>query len=282
MDTVLLGQSLISGLCSGGLYALTGLGLTLSWRYLRVVNLSQFAFITLAAYLFYEFCGRRDASPVLVAAVLAAAFAVLSVLQQAVIARFKVNEFASIMMTFGVVVVVEAMVQWVWSADPLRLEGSLPFASVPLGPFYIPAAEGGTLAVAVVLTVATHVWLRHTYTGKALRAGIDNPAVAEAFGVQIRRLSYVVAGLTGLFATIAGGCLALVTSLSPSQIYAPFGMVFAAVLVGGLGSPLGLLGAGLLIGTLEAGTTAFAAPTLAPLVSFSILILILILWPERL
>lgn len=282
MDTVLLGQSLISGLCSGGLYALTGLGLTLSWRYLRVVNLSQFAFITLAAYLFYELCGRRDANPVLVTAVLAAAFAAVSILQQAVIARFKVNEFASIMLTFGVVVVVEAMVQWVWSADPLRLEGSLPLASLPLGLFYVPAAEGGTLAAAVVLTAATHVWLRHTYTGKALRAGVDNPAVAEAFGVQIRRLSYVVAGLTGLFATIAGGCVVLVTSLSPSQIYAPFGVVFAAVLVGGLGSPLGLLGAGLLIGALEAGTAAFAAPTLAPLVSFSILILILILWPERL
>lgn len=281
MDAVLLGQSLVSGACAGGLYTIVGLGLTLSWRFLRVINLSQFASTILAAYLFYQFAGLQAINPALVLLVLCPLFAILAVLQQALISRFKVGEFASVMLTFGVVVVVEALVQAIWSADLVRLESGLAFASIKVGPIFLPVVQGLTLLLFIVLACGLHAVLEGTRAGKALRASVDNPLMAAAFGIRTASFSAVIAALSGILAAVAGGCVALAASLSPSDVYVFIGVVFAAVLVGGLGRPLGLLGAGLLIGELEAATTALATPTLAPLVSFATLIMVLVLWPER-
>jgi branched-chain amino acid transport system permease protein len=82
-------------------------------------------------------------------------------------------------------------------------------------------------------------------------------------------------------AGIAGVCLALSFTLTPSQIYAWVGVVFAAVMLGGLGSPLGPLAAGMVVGVSEAVTMAFASPSWAPIVSFSLLIALLLLRPGR-
>ena len=87
--------------------------------------------------------------------------------------------------------------------------------------------------------------------------------------------------LCGALAGIAGVCLALSFTLTPSQIYAWVGVVFAAVMLGGLGSPLGPLAAGIVIGVSEAVTMAFASPSWAPIVSFSLLIALLLLRPGR-
>jgi len=78
------------------------------------------------------------------------------------------------------------------------------------------------------------------------------------------------------FAGVAGLCLALSYTLAPSQIYAWIGVVFAAVMIGGLGNPLGALVAGIVIGVSEALTMALTAPAWAPLVSFSLLIIVLL------
>jgi branched-chain amino acid transport system permease protein len=80
---------------------------------------------------------------------------------------------------------------------------------------------------------------------------------------------------------VAGVCLALGFTLDPSQIYAWVGVVFAAVMLGGLGRPLAPLIAGIVIGVSEAATMAVTAPSWAPLVSFTLLIAILLLRPGR-
>ena len=91
----------------------------------------------------------------------------------------------------------------------------------------------------------------------------------------------LLAGTCAALAAVAGVCLALTATLAPSQIYAWVGVVFAAVMLGGLGSALGPLAAGIVIGVSEAVTMAFASPSWAPIVSFTILILLLLLRPER-
>ena len=82
-------------------------------------------------------------------------------------------------------------------------------------------------------------------------------------------------------AAVAGICLALTFTLTPSQIFSWVGVVFAAVMLGGLGSPLGPLFAGILIGVSEAVTMVVTAPSWAPIVSFSLLIVMLLLRPGK-
>ena len=104
--------------------------------------------------------------------------------------------------------------------------------------------------------------------------------MASAFGINAAQLSYLLAGLCSAFAGIAGIFIALITTLSPAQIETWIGVVFAVVIIGGLGNPLGALAAGVLIGVAEAVTMAAVNPAWAPLVAFAILIGLLLWRPK--
>ena len=132
-----------------------------------------------------------------------------------------------------------------------------------------------------MLALATWAWLRFTYVGKALRASAEDPAIAAAFGVNHRAQAFLLSGVSAAYAGIAGAFIALISTLAPSQIWAWVGVVFAVVIIGGLANPIGALLAGLLIGVSESVTMAVVTPAWAPLVSFSVLILILIARPGR-
>jgi branched-chain amino acid transport system permease protein len=146
---------------------------------------------------------------------------------------------------------------------------------------FIPVAEAVTLVVSTVLSLGIWAWLRFTYVGKALRASAEDPHIAAAFGVDHRRLALLLSGVSAACAGIAGGAIALMHTLAPGQIYSWLGVVFAVVILGGLGNPIGPLLAGLVVGISEAITMAVIAPAWAPLVSFTLLILILLLRPDR-
>jgi len=277
----LLGQSLLSGLFIGGLYGLFGLGLSLSWGLLRLINLAHFALIFLGAYLTYHLTTIAGLDPFLALLVIAPAFFVLGMALQAAFARLGVSEFASLLVTFGLTVVVESVIQGIWTADFRRLESPYGTATLRAGPLFLPVTEVLILTAAIALSLATWAWLRYTYVGKALRAGAEDPAIAAAFGVDHRRLALLLSGVGAAYAGVAGTFVALLYTLAPSQIYAWIGVVFAVVILGGLGKPLGPLVAGIAIGISEAITMALTAPSWAPLVSFTLLILVLVLRPDR-
>jgi branched-chain amino acid transport system permease protein len=277
----LLGQSILSGIFIGGLYALLGLGLSLSWGLLRLINLAYFALAFLGAYLTYTLASGLGLDPLLAVGLIAPAFFGLGVLLQAVFARFAVTEFTSLLVTFGITVAIESLIQWVWTADFRRLESVYGSTSWRVGALYVPVAELLALLTAAALAALTWAWLRFTWVGKAMRASAEDPQIAAAFGVNHRRLALLLSGLGAAYAGVAGAFVALVFTLAPAQIYAWIGVVFAAVIIGGLGNPLGPLLAGLVIGVSEAMTMALTAPAWAPLVSFTLLILVLLLRPDR-
>jgi branched-chain amino acid transport system permease protein len=219
--------------------------------------------------------------PLITLVIVAPGFFVFGMAMHWVFARFKVTPFNSLLVTFGLTVIIESFIQWIWTADYRRLESHYAEVKFRLGTLYVPLPELLTLIAALVLCGSVWAVLRMTDLGKALRAAAEDAPIAAAFGVDERRLSMLLSGAAAAFAGVAGVCLALSFTLSPSQIYAWIGVVFAAVMIGGLGSPLGPLAAGILIGVSEAVTMAFTAPAWAPLVSFSLLILVLLLRPGR-
>jgi branched-chain amino acid transport system permease protein len=138
-----------------------------------------------------------------------------------------------------------------------------------------------TLGFALALALGAWAVLSFTDLGKAIRATTEDAPIAAAFGVNEKLLGFLVSGFAASVAAVAGLCLALNHTLAPVQIYAWMGVVFAAVMMGGLGRPIGPLVAGIVIGVSEAITMAVTNPTWAPLVSFSLLIAILLLRPAR-
>ena len=279
-SATLLGQSALSGIFAGALYGLFGLGLTLSWGMLRQINLAHFALVFLGAYLSYQLAAA-GLDPLVTLAITAPAFFVVGVALHALLTRFKVTPLNTLLVTFGFTVMIEALTQWIWSADFRRLDSHYAGVKWKIGELYVNLPELLTLGVAVALAAGMWALLRYTDLGKALRAIAEDAPMAAAFGINEKLLALLLSGLCAAFAAVAGICLALSHTLAPSQIYAWIGVVFAVVMIGGLGNPLGPLVAGLIIGITEALTMAFTAPAWAPLVSFSLLIGALLIRPEK-
>jgi branched-chain amino acid transport system permease protein len=279
-SATLLAQSVLSGVFVGALYGLLGLGLSLSWGLLRVINLAHFGFAFLAAYLCYQLA-TLGMDPLLTLLVIVPLFFAIGAGLHAVMARFSITPFNSLLLTFGLTGIVEALIQTLWSADFRKLESAYGEHRFKVVGLFVPLPELITLLLAVGLSLAAWAVLRHTDIGKALRASAEDSAIAAAFGIHQQRNALLLAGTCSALASVAGVCLALGFTLAPSQIYAWIGVVFAAVMLGGLGRALAPLIAGVVIGVSEAVTMAVTAPSWAPLVSFTLLIAILLLRPGR-
>ena len=276
----LLAQSILSGIFIGSLYGLVGLGLGLTWGLLRQINLAHFGFVFLSAYLCYQMATVWGVDPLLTLLILPPLFFVLGAAMQWVLAKFEITPFNSLLVTFGVTVMIESLVQGIWTADFRRLESHYNDQKFVMGGLYFPVPELVTLVLACALCYGVWAAMRYTDLGKALRAMAEDGPIATAFGVNQKALSLVLAGVCAALAAVAGICLALTFALTPSQIFAWVGVVFAAVMLGGLGSALGPLAAGIFIGVSEAVTMAVAAPSWAPIVSFSLLIVMLLFKPR--
>ncbi len=276
----LLGQSLVSGVLLGGLYGLVALGLSLSWGLLRLVNLAHFALAFLGAYLVYHLGTVWHVPPWWAVLLIAPMFFVFGVLQHAVFLYFRVTELTSLLATFGISVIIESALQWIWTADFRRFETHYASTSLKVGPIYVPVIELLACVAAAALAWATWAWLRWTYVGKALRAAAEDPEIAVAFGVNRRGLAFILSGVCAAYAGVAGAFIALISTLAPSQIWTWLGVVFAVVIIGRLGNPLGALAAGVLIGAAESVAMATFSPAWAPVVSFSVLIVLLLWQPD--
>lgn len=279
-SATLLGQALISGVLAGGLYGLLAMGLSLSWGLLRLVNLSHFALAFLAAYIVYELGTIYHVEPWWSAAMVVPLMFVIGAGQHWLFDKFKVNELASLLITFSFAVILEVAIQLYWTADFRRYETEYATRSIKAGPFYIPVMELILCIVAGLLAWGTWLWLRRTYVGKALRAAAEDPEIAAAYGVDHKKLAYLLSGIGAAYAGVAGTFIALIATLAPAQIWAYLGVVFAVVIIGRLGNPLGALIAGMLIGASESIAMAVLSPAWAPVVSFSVLIVILLWDPD--
>lgn len=273
----LLFQALASGVFLGSLYGLIGLGVGLGWGLLRQINLAHFAWVFLSAYITYELKTRLGVDPLLSLLLLVPVFAALGMAVQSLLMRFAITPFNSLLVTFGMTVSVEALLQWIWSADYRRMASLYEEHKFRLGSVVVTYSE--TITFCLSLLLAGLVWwlLKKTDVGKSVRACAEDPEIATAFGINAKRLSIWLAGLCAGLAACAGVCVALMFTLAPSQIFAWVGVIFAAVMIGRLGSALTPLIGGLVIGIIESMTMALIAPTWAPLVAFMVLILILLL-----
>ena len=280
-SATLLAQSILSGLFLGALYGLLGLGLSLSWGLLRQINLAHFALAFLGAYLCYQFSTVGGMDPLATILLIVPGFFGIGVALQWVFARFRISPFNSLLVTFGLTVIIESGIQSLWTADFRRLNSSYGDTTFRVGALYVPLPELLTLALSLVLSVAIWAALRHSDLGRGLRAAAQDGGIATAFGVNQKGLALLLSGVCAALAGVAGVCIALSYTLAPAQIYAWIGVVFAAVMLGGLGRALGPLVAGIVIGVSESVTMAITAPSWAPLVSFSLLIVVLLVRPGK-
>lgn len=282
---LLVGQALISGILLGGLYAILAIGLTLTWGILKVINLAHFAFTFLAAYITYQISTSTGLDPFLTMIITIPIFFLVGVVLQWFFETFDVSEFNSLLITFGLFIIFQSVITGVWTADYRRIDVEInPYAleSFWIGEFALPIPQFSAFIAALIIAGLTVYFLNQTYAGKALRAIAQDRDMAAAFGVNYRKMAMLLSGVSIAYAAVAGAFIAMIFALFPEAGIEWIGVVFAVVILGGLANVPGALGAGLLIGVVQALTSAIASPGMAPLVTFTLLILALLFKPEGL
>ncbi len=144
-SATLLAQSALSGVFIGSLYGLLGLGLGLSWGLLHIINLAHFGFAFLAAYLCYQLASVGGMDPLLTLALIVPLFFALGVAVQWLLARFSVSPLNSLLATFGLTAIIEAGIQGVWTADFRKLESVYAGQKFRIGALFVPVPELLTL-----------------------------------------------------------------------------------------------------------------------------------------
>lgn len=278
-------QSTVSGILVGGLYAIMSLGLSLSWGVLKIINLVHFAFILFAGYITYELSTTYGLDPFVGLVVTVPIFFVAGAALQWSFDKVKISEFNSLLVTFALLLIFESLARSIWSADFRRIPSEQnPYASDALwvGDIALQVPRLAAFGMALVVTALMMYLLDRTYFGKAVRALAEDREMAVAFGINSSRVSVVLAGLAAAFAALAGVFVVMSQALVPGLAIEWFAIVFPVVILGGLGSTKGSLVAGIIIGLVSAIATVAAGPSMAPLITFVILILTLLFRPEGL
>jgi branched-chain amino acid transport system permease protein len=279
-------QSLVAGILLGGLYGMIALGVSLTWGMLKIINLAHFSFVFLAAYITYQITTSTGIDPFLTMFITAPLFFVIGMGLQWFFITFKIDEFASLLITFGLFIILEGVMSIIWTVDFTSISRELnPYSSTSLwiGNIALPYSRLGALIASLIIAGITQYVLNNSYAGKALRALSQDEKMATAFGINNQRLAMQLSGVSTAYAAIAGSFIAMILVLTPSGAIELIGITFAVVILGGLGNTIGAIGAGLILGVTQTLTSVLLVdPGIAPLVTFLVLIAALLFRPEGL
>lgn len=272
--TIALAQTLLNGMLLGCLFGAIALGLTMKWGHLGVPDFFHLSLTLLGAYLTYSLVTSMLISPFLALAITVPTFFLIGVLVQWFFHLIKAEPFTSLLITFALFLVTEAVVSLIWSPDLLSLRSWLADGftqSIWIGELAISPIDLIALGAAVLLVGSTWFLLYRTRWGRAVQAMRQDGPIAETFGVRILPLALVLSGLAAASAAVAGTVVALKMPLTPGLPLHWIGVVVVASLLGGLGKPVGALIAAIVLMMIQNAWSLWFPPEWAPAVTYGLL-----------
>jgi len=283
MTQALFGQLLL-GLINGSFYALLSLGLAIIFGLLNVVNFAhgaQYMMGAFAAWMAMNYLGVGYWwALLLVPAVLAA---VGVVVERLLLRRLQgLDNLYGLLLTFGLTLIAEGLFHHAYGNSgysypvPEVLRGG-----VNLGFMYLPIYRGWVVVVSILVCTMTWFVVERTKLGAYLRAGTENPRLLQAFGVNVPLMSTLTYGFGAALAAFAGVMAAPVYQVTPLMGSSLVIVVFAVVVIGGMGSIAGSILTGLGVGLVE-GLTKFLYPEASSVVVFVLMAVVLLVRPAGL
>lgn len=248
-------NAVVQGILLGGQYALIACGLSLTFGVMRVVNLAHGDLAVCGAYLGLVLSSALGV-PVWVTLplLLPAAFGAGVLLQTLLFGRaLRQGPLAPVLVTFGLSVIIENLLQVAATSDPRGLNGGvLALASFRLGSHIVISwLFFAAFAVACVVLAGLQLTLRHTSWGRKVRATADDPDTARLVGVRVRPLFASVAGIAVATAALAGVFIGTIGTFDPLAGASTLIFAFEAVVIGGIGSLWGTLAGGVALGVTQ-------------------------------
>ena len=275
-------QVLVNGLLLGGIYALIGVGFSLVWGVMNVINVAHGAFIMLGAFAAFWIFTLFGVDPLLsLPLTMGVLFLFGYGTQKLVINRvIRAPIFMTLILTFGLELLLVNVALLLWTANPRSVITPYSSAAFAVAGVQIPTARVAIFLVALLLAGGLQVFLTRTRTGNAIRATRMDLEAARLQGVRLDRVYALTFGLGAAMAGAAGALISTIGAITPMMGIAYTAKAFAVCVLGGLGSITGALVGGLLLGLIEVVGAATIGPAYQDAISYLVLIVVLVLRPS--
>jgi len=282
-STALFGQLLI-GLINGSFYALLSLGLAVIFGMLNIINFShgaQYMMGAFTAYLILQYSGLGYWPALIIAPIIVGITGII--VERLFLQRlYKLDHLYGLLLTFGLALIFEGVARnYFGSAGlPYTVPESLR-GGQNLGFMFLPNYRAWVIAASLVICIGTWFVIERTRLGAYLRAATENPMLVRAFGINVPRMITLTYGFGVALAAFAGVMAAPIYNVSPQMGSELIIVVFAVVVIGGMGSILGAIITGFGLGVIE-GLTKVFFPEASNTVIFVIMAIVLLVRPAGL
>jgi len=279
----LFGQLLI-GLINGSFYAMLSLGLAVIFGLLNIINFTHGAQYMLGAFVAYFLLNKAGMGywwALVVAPIGVATTGII--IERLMISRlYKLDHLYGLLLTFGLALIIEGVFQHEFGSAgmPYSMPEQL-VGGFNLGFMYLPMYRGWVVFASLAICLTTWFVIERTKLGSYLRAATENPALVQSFGVNVPRMITLTYGAGVGLAALAGVFAAPIYQVSPQMGSTLIIVVFAVVVIGGMGSILGSIITGFALGIIE-GLTKYFYPEASNTVIFVIMAIVLMIRPQGL
>ncbi|MFN3656637.1 MAG: branched-chain amino acid ABC transporter permease [Pseudolabrys sp.] len=279
----LFGQLLI-GLINGSFYALLSLGLAVIFGMLNIINFAhgaQYMMGAFAAFFLLNYAGLNYWIALVVAPIIIGAFGI--VIERLLLQRlYQLDHLYGLLLTFGLALIIEGVFRNYFGSSglPYRVPDALQ-GGQNLGFMFLPNYRAWVVVFSLVVCLVTWFVIERTKLGSYLRAATENPTLVRAFGVNVPRMITLTYGFGVGLAALAGVMAAPIYNVSPQMGSHLIIVVFAVVVIGGMGSIMGAIVTGFGLGVIE-GLTKVFFPEASNTVIFIIMAIVLLIRPAGL
>jgi len=272
-------QILISGLLLGGIYALMGLGLSLTLGVMRIVNLAHGVFYALGSFVIYSFVVQAKVNSFLA---LLFTFIIIFflgiVIERILLKPVRESEMNVMIVTFALAIFAEQCIRLGWG---VMYRSTPPFfrGELKMGQLFLDYQRMLAFGIGMAIIIGLVIALKKTKLGKATRMVQQNYEMAMLLGINVNFVSMFVYGLGVGLAALAGCLLAPLYLIFPAMGWTPLLMSFAIVILGGMGSIMGTVIGGFLFGLTTLLTSYYISSGMVNVVPFLAMIITLLIRP---
>ncbi|HBI67738.1 MAG TPA: branched-chain amino acid ABC transporter permease [Massilia sp.] len=277
-------SQLLLGLVNGSFYAMLSLGLAVIFGLLNVINFSHGALYMMGAFIAFIGVNNYELNywMMLVLAPLVVGAFGIAVEKTMLRWLYKLDHLYGLLLTFGITLLLEGVFRSFFGVSGQTLDVPEQLAgATDLGFMILPNYRAWVVAASLVVCLGTWFVIEKTRLGAYLRAGTENPKLVEAFGINVPRMVTLTYGFGVALAGLAGVLAAPVINVTPLMGSNLIIVVFAVVVIGGMGSILGSIITGLMLGVIE-GLTRVFYPEGSEVVVFVVMVIVLLLRPAGL
>lgn len=277
-------QTVINGLLLGGIYAVAALGLSLVFGIMDIVNLAHGHMLMLGGYVAVIIFTATGITPLVgMFAAMAVLFLLGVALQKTLLERVEDEGIEQpILVLFGLALVLQNLGQFFLGTDAQSADIGIPGSGFEIAGLFFSFPRTVTFVMSVALILSTWAILQYTRTGRAIRATAQNKSAARYMGIDTDQINLITLGIGTALAGASGALLSMLFPVNPFIGWSYLLKAFAVVVLGGVGSIIGTLVGGLLLGVSENVGALYFGGSYRDIVTFSIFLFVLLVRPQGL